>query len=115
MKCKIIPTENLEHHIVEILSKNYFHGNKYQLICLNKFTKHINRGEHIFHKWVKSDFNYNHSNNQYSIRDTILQNLDDEQLEESGFKFREREEAVLEIYKVNDFQASSYVELPEEK
>ena len=42
-----------------------------------------------------------------------MQKLDDEQLEGSGFQFQEIEEVILEIYKVNDFQASLYIELPE--
>ena len=42
-----------------------------------------------------------------------MQKLDDEQLEGSGFVFQEIEEVTLEIYKVNDIQASSWVELPE--
>ena len=42
-----------------------------------------------------------------------MQKLDDEQLEGSGFVFQEIEEVILEIYKVNDIQASSYIELPE--
>ena len=41
-----------------------------------------------------------------------MQKLDDEQLEGSGFVFQEIEEVILEIYKVNDIQASSYIELP---
>ena len=39
-----------------------------------------------------------------------MHNLDDEQLEGSGFQFQEVEEAVLEIYKVNDNQAWFFVE-----
>ena len=41
-----------------------------------------------------------------------MQKLDDEQLEGSGFVFQEIEEVILEIYKVIDIQASSYIELP---
>ena len=41
-----------------------------------------------------------------------MQKLDDEQLEGSGFQFQEKEEVILEIYKVNDIQASSWVGLP---
>ena len=41
-----------------------------------------------------------------------MQKLDDEQLEGSGFVFQEIKEDILEIYKVNDIQASSYIELP---
>ena len=41
-----------------------------------------------------------------------MQKIDDEQLEGSGFRFEEIEEVILEIYKVNDIKASSWVELP---
>ena len=41
-----------------------------------------------------------------------MQKIDDEHLEGSGFHFQEVEEVILEIYKVRDIQASSYIELP---
>ena len=41
-----------------------------------------------------------------------MQKLDDEQLEGSGFVFQEIKVVILEIHKVNDIQASSWVELP---
>ena len=46
------------------------------------------------------------------VHNSLIQKLDDEQLEGSGFQFQEIEEVILEIYKVNDIQASSYIELP---
>ena len=42
-----------------------------------------------------------------------MQKLDDEQLEGSGFVLNGIVNVILEIYKVNDIQASSWVELPE--
>ena len=42
-----------------------------------------------------------------------MQKLDDEQLEGSGFVLNGIVDGILEIYKVNDIQASSYLELPE--
>ena len=42
-----------------------------------------------------------------------MQKLDDEQLEGSGFVLNGIVNIILEIYKVNDIQASSWVELPE--
>ena len=39
--------------------------------------------------------------------------LDDEQLEGSGFVLNGIVNVILEIYKVNDIQASSWVELPD--
>ena len=51
------------------------------------------------------------SGTQQDTHNTLMQKLDDEQLEGSGFQFQEIE-VLLEIYKVNDIQASSYIELP---
>ena len=110
-KLKINPTENLEHHINELLNKNYFPQDKYQLRYSAKFSKKVNGEENVFHKWVKSDFNYNHTN--HTIHNTIMQNLDDEQLEGSGFVLNSIVNVILELYKANDIQASSYIELKE--
>ena len=60
IKLKVNPTENLEHNINELLSKNYFPRYKYQLSYLAKFIKHIN-GEEVFKRWIKSDLIYNNS------------------------------------------------------
>ena len=113
-KLKVNPTENLEHNINDLLSKNYFPRYKYQLRYLAKFSKIVN-GEEVFKRWIKSDLIYNHlqSGTQQDTHNTLMQKLDDEQLEGSGFQFQEIEEVILEIYKVNDTQASSYIELPE--
>ena len=58
-------TQNLEHHINESLDKNYFPRYKYELSSLAKFLKVVNgqsfAEEVVFHKWVKSGFNYNHT------------------------------------------------------
>ena len=115
IKLKINPTENLEHNINELLSKNYFPRYKYQLSYLAKFSKIVNGEEEVFKRWIKSDLIYNHlqSGTQQDTHNTLMQKLDDEQLEGSGFQFQEIEEVILEIYKVNDIQASSYIELPE--
>ena len=109
IKLKVNPTENLEHNIKELLSKNYFPRYKYQLSYLAKFSKIFNGEEEVFKRWIKSDLIYNHT--QQDTHNTI-QKLDDEQLEGSGFVFQEIEEVILEIYKINDIQASSYIELP---
>ena len=42
-----------------------------------------------------------------------MQKIDDERLEGSGFDFQCTVVVILEIYQVNDIQASSSVELPE--
>ena len=107
---KVNPTENLEHNIKELLSKNCFPRYKYQLSYLAKFSKTVNGEEEVFKRWIKSDLMYN--NIQPVTHNTLMQKLDDEQLEGSGFVFQEIEEVILEIYKVNDIQASSYIELP---
>ena len=49
---------------------------------------------------------------QQDVHDSIIQKLD-EQLEGAGFVFQCIVDVILEIYKVNDIQASSYIELPE--
>ena len=81
---------------------------------LAKFIKTVTFGngeeEVVFKRWIKSDLMYN--NIQPDTHNTLMQKLDDEQLEGSGFVFQEIEEVILEIYKVNDIQASSWVELP---
>ena len=84
---------------------------------LAKFSKIVNGEENVFHKWVKSDFNYNHMQSTFgtnhTIHNTIMQKLDDEQLEGSGFVLNGIVNVILEIYKVNDIQVSSYIKLPE--
>ena len=113
IKLKINPTENLEYHINDLLSENYFPRCKFQLSYLAKFSKIVNGKERVFKRWIQSDLIYNHlqSGTQYSIHNTLMQKLDDEQLEGSGFQFQEIE-VLLQIYKVRDIQASSWVELP---
>ena len=83
--------------------------------CLAKFSNYINGEENVFHKWVKSDFNYNHTQNSFraTLHNTLLQKLDNEQLEGSGFVINRIVNAIFEIYKINDIKASSWVELPE--
>ena len=77
---------------------------------LAKFSKIIIGEEKVFKRWVKSDLIYNYLDQD--VHNTLMQKLDDEQLEGSGFVFQEIEEVILEIYKVIDIQASSYIELP---
>ena len=47
IKLKVNPTENLEHNINDLVSKNYFPRYKYQLRYLAKFSKIVN-GEEVF-------------------------------------------------------------------
>ena len=112
-----VASQNLEHYINELLDKNYFPRYKYQLSYSAKFSKIVNGEKNVFHKWVKSDFNYNHIQSTFdtnhTIHNTLMQKLDDEQLEGSGFVLNGIVNVLLEIYNVNDLQASSYIELPE--
>ena len=121
IKLRVNPTSHLEEQINDLLNKNYFPRYKFQLSYLAKFSKIVNGEEAVFHKWVKSDFNYNHKQNTVGTQDTVrtalhntlMQKLDDEQLEGSGFVLNGIINVILEVYKVNDIQASSWVELPE--
>ena len=65
----------------------------------------MNGKEQVFHKWVTSDMNYNYSNE--NVHNTLIQKLDDEQLEGSGFVFQCIVDVLSEISKFNDIQASS--------
>ena len=109
IKLKVNPTENLEHDINELLSKRYFPRFKDQISYLARFTKIVNGEEQVFKRWVQSALTYNHMQ-QEDVHNILIQKLDDEQLEGSGFQFQEIEEVILEIYKVKDIQASSWVE-----
>ena len=94
IKMKVNPTENLEHNINKVLNKNYFPRYNYQLSYLAKFIKTVTFGngeeEVVFKRWIKSDLMYN--NIQPDTHNTLMQKLDDEQLEGSGFVFQEIEE-----------------------
>ena len=50
---------------------------------------------------------------QQDVHISLIQKIDDEQLEGSGFVFQCIVDVILEVYKYNDIQASSWVELPE--
>ena len=121
IKLRVNPTNHLEEQVNDLLNKNYFPRYKFQLSYLAKFSKIVNgqsfAEEVVFHKWVKSDFNYNHTQIAFgtnpNIHNILMQKLDDEQLEGSGFVLNGIINVILEIYKVNDIQASSWVELPE--
>ena len=84
---------------------------------LAKFSKLVNGEAEVFNRWIKSDLTYNHTQfgTNENFHNTLMQKLDDEQLEGSDFQFQGIEEVILEIYKSNDIQASSYIELPEKK
>ena len=114
IKLRVNPTNHLEEQINDLLNKNYFPRYKFQLSYLAKFSKIVNGEENVFHKWVKSDFNYNHTQITFGTQhNTLMQKLDDEQLEGSGFVLNGIVNVIMEVYKVNDIQASSWVELPE--
>ena len=115
IKLRVNPTNHLEEQINDLLNKNYFPRYKFQLSYLAKFSKIVNGEENVFHKWVKSDFNYNHTQIAFGTQhNTLMQKLDDEQFFVlNGFVLNGIVNVILEIYKVNDIQASSWVELPE--
>ena len=112
-------SHDLEKQINDLLRTSFFPRYKYQLSYLAKFSKFVNgqsgAKEEVFNRWIKSDLTYNHTNEHVreAVHNILMQKLDDEQLEGSGFVFQEITEVILEIYKVNDIQASSWVELPE--
>ena len=62
-----------------------------------KFSKIVNGEEKLFHKWVKSDFNFNHTNPDLTILNTLMQKLEVEQLEGSGFVLNRIVKVVLEV------------------
>ena len=84
---------------------------------LAKFSKIVNGEKNVFHKWVKSDFNYthtnpdhtnpdhtnpdhtnpDHTNPDHTIHSSLMQKLDDEQLEGSGFVLNCIVNVILEI------------------
>ena len=117
IKLRVNPTNHLEEQINDLLKTSFFPRYKFQLSYLAKFSKYINGEEIVFHKWVKSDFNYNHTQIAFgtnpNIHNILMQKLDDEQLEGSGFVLNGIINVIMEVYKVNDIQASSWVELPE--
>ena len=53
-----------------------------------------------------------YNSDKINIHETLIEKLDDEESERSGFKFQYIEEAIVDIYKVTDVIASSYIELP---
>ena len=85
--------------------------------CLAKFSKTVDGEEEVFIRWEKSDLMYNHTQSAFgtneNVHNSLVQKLDDEQLEGSGFVFQCIVDVILEIHKVIDIQASSWVELPE--
>ena len=121
IKLRVNPTNHLEEQINDLLKTSFFPRYKFQLSYLAKFSKIVNGQENVFHKWVKSVFNYNHTQiaaahafeTNPNIHNILMQKLDDEQLEGSGFVLNGIVNVIMEVYKVNDIQASSWVELPE--
>ena len=79
IKLKVNPTNHLEDQIDNLLRNNFFPRYKFQLSCLAKFSKIVNGQDEVFKRWIKSDFNYNHS--YENVHNILMQKLDDEQLE----------------------------------
>ena len=61
-----------------------------------------------FTNGYKSDFNYNHILSTFgtnlNVHNSLMQKLDDEQLEGSGFVLNGIVNIIMEVYKVNDIQ-----------
>ena len=98
-----------------MLRTNFFPRYKFQLSYFAKFSKYVRGEEEVFKRWIQSDLKYNHiqqdTEGASHVHNSLIQKLDDDQLEGSEFQFREIEEAILQIYKVRDIQASSWVKL----
>ena len=62
IKTKINPTSSLEKLIDDLLRTNFYFFPQYKLQFgyLAEFLKYGDE-ENVFHKWFKSDFNYNHT------------------------------------------------------
>ena len=76
-----------------------------------QFIKYVLDGEETIYKWLESELYYNYDN--VDVHNILKNVIDDAQLEGSGFIFNVIVDAKMEIYKINDIQASSYLPLPE--
>ena len=65
----------------------------------------------VFKRWVESGLNLKYLDQD--VHNLLMQKLDDEQLDGSGFLFQCIVDVILAIYKIGNIQASSWVELPE--
>ena len=102
--------DNFEEEIPKILSQPFFPRFKYQVSYLAKFTKSTNEKEETFNRWIQTDLLHNFDKNDAHA--ILIEKVDDEELEGSGFQFQYIEEGIIEIYKIKDIKASSYIELP---
>ena len=69
---------------------------------LAKFSKIVTGEEEVFNRWMKSDLTNNHTNEE--VHYLLIQKLDDEQLESSGFVFQCFVDGVLEYIKLMIFK-----------
>ena len=77
---------------------------------INAGVEYINsRGDHTYN-WSISDWYYNHEKFDFSNWEHQIEN---EQLEGSGFIKQYINQIEIEVYKIKDIKASSWVELPE--
>ena len=75
-----------------------------------KFDKRINRKDEVFRSGIKSNLMYNYD--VHDIHQQILECVDDEQLEGSGFQFDFISTVTIEFYRIRDVMAYSWVEMP---
>ena len=103
--------QDFEQKVNDIFYQKLFPKFKTRVSYLALFIKPINGKK--FHKWLESDFLYSYDRNLDGIHNSLMQKVEDKELKGSGFEFVQIKEAIIEIYKVRDLQASSWVELPE--
>ena len=76
-------TENLKNHFDEQQTKAHFPRDTLQLNYFRKVSNFFIGEEQVFHKWLKSNLIYNHTDQNVHL--LLMETFDDEQLEGSGF------------------------------
>ena len=103
---KLDQNENIEEEIRNVLKNINFKRYKYRI---RAGIEYINAKQEIFFKWSISGWYYNHESFVFSNWEHQIEN---EELEGSGFSKQFVKEIQVEVYKIKDIKASSYVELP---
>ena len=107
---KLKPGQDLGQLIKYILDNSKFQRNKFRINAGFNYLK--SNGEKIYN-WSSSNWYYNHETFKYNEWENQIEN---EQLAGSGFskeRFISDIEIIMEVYKIKDIKASSWVELPE--
>ena len=103
---KLDQNENIEEEIRNVLKNINFKRYKYRI---RAGIEYLNAKQEIFFKWSISGWYYNHESFVFSNWEHQIEN---EELEGSGFSKQFVKEIQVEVYKIKDIKASSYVELP---